>query len=194
MRHSRRELGNVPQERQLGGEVHQARDLRGEPRPDVDVGESVVAARTQASLVIVREKLGLVCGQVNAHRAIALAALAGEAEIERLFHVLVAPAVADHVALGHLPEQVGAAAGGVLLFVGHAPAGTHDAAFFAAAFSYADAAQSGVGQAAVVMGKLEVGLGVPGIVVRRPAADFHPCDRARPLCRDSSSRPGPRWL
>ena len=115
--------------------------------------------------MIVREKFGLVRGQINAHRAVALAALAGEAEVERLFHVLVAPAVADHVALGHLPEQVGAAAGGVLLFVRHPPARAHDAAFLAAAFSDADAAQHGVGQAAVVVGKLEVGLGVPGLVV-----------------------------
>ncbi len=116
--------------------------------------------------MIVREKLGLICGQVNAHRTVALAALAGEAQIERLFYIFVAPAVADHVAFGHLPEQVGAAAGGVLLFMGHTPAGTHDAALFAPAFSHADAAQSGVRQAAVVMGKLEVGFGVPGFVVR----------------------------
>src|ERR1700686_4377802 len=102
------------------------------------------------------EKFGFVGGQVNAHRAIALAALAGEAEVERLLYVFVAPAVADHVALGHLPEQVSAAAGGVFLLMGHPPAGTHDAAFFAAAFSYSDAAQHGVGHAAVVMGKLEV--------------------------------------
>src|ERR1700693_3148795 len=104
--------------------------------------------------MVVRQKLGLVSGQVNAHRTVALAAFAGEAEIERLFYILVAPAVADHVALGHFPEQMGAAESGVFLFMRHPPTGTHDAAFLAAAFSYAYAAQHGVRHAAVVVGKL----------------------------------------
>ena len=113
--------------------------------------------------MVVGKEFGLVGGQVHAHRAVALAAFAGETQIQRLFHGLVAPAVPDHVALRHLPEQVGAAAGGVLFFAGHAKAGTHDAAFIVAAFPDSDAAQSGAGQAAVVIGKLKCVSGCQGL-------------------------------
>ena len=175
LRHARRQLGDIPQERQLGGQIHQARNIRSQPGPDVDIGEGVVAARTQASFMVVRKKLGLVSGQVNAHRAIALAAFAGEAKIKRLFHGLVAPAVPDHVALRHLPQQVGAAAGGVLFVAGHAKARTHYAAFIVAAFPDSDAAQSGACQAALVFGKLEMSLRLPGIVSGAQAQIFiHP--------------------
>ena len=103
-----------------------------------------------------REKFGFVGGDVDADRAVALASFAGEAEVERLFDFFAAPAVADDRifscwSLRHLPEQVSAAAGGVFLFVRGAVAGAHHAAFVAAAFADADAAQSGVRQAAVIV-------------------------------------------
>ena len=144
--------------------VHQARDIRSQPGPDVDIGEGVVAARAQPAFIVVRKELGLVSGQVNAHGTIALAAFAGEAKIQRLFHGLVAPAVPDHVALRHLPQQVGAAASGVLFVAGHAKARTHYTAFIVAAFPYTYAAQSGACQAALIFGKLEMSLRLPGIV------------------------------
>src|SRR5258708_33763054 len=49
-----------------------------------------------------------------------------------------------------------APAGGMLFLVSGAIAGTHEAAFLAAAFADSDAAQRGLRQAAVVGGKLEV--------------------------------------
>ena len=60
-----------------------------------------------------RQELSLVCGHVDVDRAIAFAALASEAEIERFFDVLIAPAIGDHISLQHLPEVVSAAARGV---------------------------------------------------------------------------------
>src|ERR1035438_6222494 len=95
-----------------------------------------------------RKELGFVGGDVDSYWAIAFAALAGEAEIERLFDFLAAPAVADDpiastLALGHFPEQVGAAARGMLFVVRGALAGTHQAAIFAAALAHTHTAQSG---------------------------------------------------
>src|SRR5579863_162916 len=121
-----------------------------------------------------RKKLGLVCGNVNAHGTIALASLTGETEVERVLDLLAAPAIANDaifsgLALGHFPEQVSAAAGGVLFFAGGAVAGTHDTAFVAAAFSHAHAAQGRVRQAALIGGKLEASCRLPGSIVRSQA-------------------------
>ncbi len=50
--------------------------------PEIDVAESVGAARAQAAFVVMRKKFGFVSGDVDADGAFALASLAGEAEIE----------------------------------------------------------------------------------------------------------------
>src|SRR4029077_1521151 len=89
-----------------------------------------------------------------------------------VLHFFAAPAVANDFSLGHLPEQVGAATGRVFFVVRGAPAGTHHAAFFAAALTYADAAQSGVREAAMILRELEVSLRLPGGVVRAEAEVF----------------------
>ena len=162
---------DVAQERKLGGQVDQARRVRCEARPQVDVAESVGAARAHAALIIMRQKFGFVGGDVNADRAIALASFAGEAEVERLFDFFAAPAVANDsifssCSLRHFPEQVSAAASGVLFFAGDAIAGAHHAAFFAAALSHSNAAQGGEGQAAMIGGKLKASLGFPRSVIR----------------------------
>jgi len=134
--------------------------------------EGVGTAGADAAFVIVREELGFVGCDIYAHRAIAFASLAGEAEIERLFDFFTAPAVANDFTLSHLPEQVGAAAGGVFFVVCRAVAGTHHATFFAAAFADAHAAQCGVRQAALIGGKLEAGLRLPGSIVGAEAEIF----------------------
>src|ERR1022692_3482259 len=118
--------------------------MRRHPRPEVDVAESVGTARADTAFVVVRKKLGFVGGNVDADRAIAFASFAGEAEVERLLDFFAAPAVADDpifsaLALGHLPEQVGTASGGVLFVVRGAVAGAHQAAFFTAALAHAHA-------------------------------------------------------
>jgi hypothetical protein len=96
------------------------------------------------------KELGFIGGYIDAHGTFSFASLTGEAEIERLFHFLAAPAVTDHpilstLALRHLPEQMGAAAGGVLFFSGGAVAGAHHSAFVVPALAYAYAAQSSLG-------------------------------------------------
>src|SRR5580704_762154 len=121
-----------------------------------------------------REEFGFVGCDVDADGAVALAAFTGQAEVERLFDFFAAPAVADDcvfsvLTLRHLPEQVSAAAGGVFFVVRGAPTGTHHAAVlamaFAAAFADAHAAQRGGREAAVIVGELEAGRGLPGSVV-----------------------------
>src|ERR1035438_2783922 len=146
-------------------------------RPQVNVAEGVGAARAYAAFVIMRKEFGLVGGYVDADRAIAFASFTGEAEIEGLFDFFAAPAVADDpiastLTLRHLPEQVGAAAGGVFFVVRGAVAGAHEAAFFAAALAHSDATQRGLGQAAVVCRELEVSFRLPRSVVGAQAEVF----------------------
>src|ERR1700674_3764355 len=111
-----------------------------------------------------RQKFRFVGRYIDPDRAIAFAAFAGQTKIERFLHRLVLPAVFDDVALRHLPEQVGAAAGGVLFVARDAKARTHDSAFVAAALADSNAAQGSGRQAAVVVGKFEMRLGLPGII------------------------------
>ena len=51
------------------------------------------------------EELGLVRGHVHVDRALALAALARQAEVERVVDLLAAPAVGDGLAAQHLEED-----------------------------------------------------------------------------------------
>src|SRR5205085_1465704 len=82
-----------------------------------------------------------------------------------ILDVLVAPAALNGIALGHLPKQVSAAAGGVFFFAGDAEAGAHDTTLVAAALADAHAAKCGMRQAALVFGKMEMGLRLPRVVV-----------------------------
>ena len=76
------------------------------------------------------------------------------------------------LALRHLPEQVSAAAGGVFFFARGAVAGAHHSAFIVAALAHAYAAQSGLGQAAVIGEKLEIRFRFPRSIVRAEAEVF----------------------
>ncbi len=103
-------LHDIANEWQLRSEIHEARSIRREPRPEIDIAEGVGIQRAHAAFVIVRKKFCFVGGDVNADRAVALAAFAGEAEIERVFDLFAAPSIADDgvAAIGilrHLPEQ-----------------------------------------------------------------------------------------
>src|ERR1700731_2326386 len=110
------QLCDVAQERQLRGQIDEAGNVRGEARPQVDVPEGIGAARAEAAFIVMREEFGFVGRDIDADRTVALASLAGEAEVERVFDFFAAPAVANNFTLSHLPEQVSAAARGVLLF------------------------------------------------------------------------------
>ena len=148
----------------MRGQIHQAGHIRGQPRPNIDVAECIRTPRAQAAFVVMRQELSLVGGYIDAHGTVTFATFAGQTEVERFLHVLIAPAVVDDIALGHLPQQMSPAAGGMFLLAGYAETGTHCPAFEAPAFAHSHAAQSGVGEAAVILGKTKMGLWFPGMV------------------------------
>ncbi len=72
--------------------------------------------------------------------------------------LLVLPFVVEHLALHQLPQQMGAATGGVQLFAGGHEAGAHGSGVPLAAGADADAAQCRGGEGAVIFGEGEVRL------------------------------------
>ncbi len=116
-------------------------------RPFADAAHGVRLQRPRATLVVVRQELGLVARHVGVRRAVAAAALAGEAQVERLLHLLALPAVGDHLAAQHLVEQPAAAARRIAFFAGRAVARAHGAALGRAALAHADAALGGAREA-----------------------------------------------
>src|SRR5450631_4511238 len=95
---------------------------------------------------------------VHTDGAIAFAALTREAEVQRLLHILIAPAVGDGRALQHLPKQMSPAARAMdFLASGHV-AGAHRLVLarvwaFPAALSDANAAQRRPRKTAIVVGE-----------------------------------------
>src|SRR5258706_11127956 len=79
--------------------------------------------------------------------AIAAAAFAAEAPVERFLPLLARPAVLDHLAAQHLGEQARAAARGVALLAGCAVARAHGGAARRAALAHADAVLGGADEA-----------------------------------------------
>src|SRR5208337_507156 len=137
------------------GEGRRQRTVAGEA---VGEAENVVVKRVRTALVALGEKLGLVGGHVYLHRALGFASLATEAEIEGFVNSAALEAFVTQGAGKHFPEQVCAAAGGVLLLAGGAVAGAHDAAHGVAAGADANAALGGAREGAVVFCEGEVGL------------------------------------
>ena len=105
--------------------------------------------------LVVREELGLHRRHVDAQRALALARLALEAEVEDLVQPLVAERLARVRLRERLDERVGAPAGGVLLLAGGHVGRAHHALAGLAAGADALAAVGGVAHAAA---EVEVGL------------------------------------
>ena len=89
------------------------------------LAERVVRARAQLAAVLLRERLGLVGRHVDAGRAVAGAALAGQAEVEGVADGRVVEAEG---AVGDVLEHVRAATGRVLLLPGGEVRRTHHAA------------------------------------------------------------------
>jgi hypothetical protein len=149
---------------------HGVGDGRSERTPAgqfVGKSEDVVAQRVKAAFVALGKKLGFVGGHVYLHRALGFAGFAAEAQRERLVDGLALEAFFLQSTGEHLPEQVGAAACGVLLLAGGAVAGTHDAALSLAAGSNAYATLSGADHGAGIGGEGEVGCEMRMVGVRR---------------------------
>ena len=112
--------------------------------------------RADTALVVVRQELGLVRSHVHVHGAFAFAAFAREAQVERLFHMFVAPAAGERIALQHLEQHPCAAACRVLLLARDTIAGAHRAALLSPALADADTPRRREREAAAIVGILKV--------------------------------------
>src|SRR5262249_44355771 len=118
--------------------------------------------------------LDLHARHIDAGRALAPAGLAGDAELERLLHLVGGERVGAELAGDRKPQRVGAAAGDVALIAGDAVARAHHAAGQRAAgavvVAHLDraletAAGAGIGR------PVEPGVDQPGVVVGAIAED-----------------------
>ena len=155
-RNTGRSLCQAAEHGGMGEHVDHAGQAGGEAGPPGDQAHAVGAAGPQAAGVVVREELGLVGGYIYLDRALTFAALAGQAEVQRLLDVRVAPAVVQGVTLQHLEEQAGASAGRVFFLARHHIAGTHGAGMQLTAPAHAHAAQGRVRKAALIVGEREM--------------------------------------
>ena len=87
-----------------------------------------------------RQELRLVRRHVGMRRAIALATLASQAQVEGFAHFIALPLIGDHFAAQHFGQQARAAARGVALFAGDAIARAHGATFRSTTLAHADTA------------------------------------------------------
>ena len=76
----------------------------------MDQAHRVGHARPQSVSVMVGHELRLVRGDVHLDGAVVLAALAGDAQVQRLKNGVAAPQVGQRFALQHFPQQAGPAA------------------------------------------------------------------------------------
>src|SRR5262249_61646415 len=105
----------------------------------MDQPNRIGGARPQPPGIVMRAELGLVGRHVDVHRAVALAALAAEAEVERLLDRRALPAVGDRAAVQHLEQQPRAAARRIALLAARHVARAHHAVLAVAAAARADA-------------------------------------------------------
>lgn len=120
-----------------------------------------------------REKLGLERGDVHVDGAVPLAPLAGETEVERLLHVLVAPARDWPVTAHELLEQMRTPPRRMLFLVRHHEARTHHVviriafAVLPTALSDSDAARRRAHEAAAVVRVTKMCIELLRVVVRQ---------------------------
>ncbi len=122
------------------GVVEHWRQLGGMGQPLADAADHGIHHRAAFIGVIAAEKLGLVARDVHVGRAVGLAPLATQAQVQRILDLLVLPTVLDDLPLEQLEEQPGATTGRVLFFAGGAKAWAHGASVQRTALAHADAA------------------------------------------------------
>ena len=172
-RDSRESLDERTQTRSPERKVRQSRRPRGHTGPAVHEAEGIVRQGMNAAGKVMGQKFGLPRRHIHVDRTFGFAGFAGETQIERLFHFLVAPAAGKDIALQHLPQQVRAAPGGVFLLERDHVAGAHRSVVLLAAGAHADTAQRGFAEGTVVCGELEPGFGLLRLVARAQTKVVH---------------------
>ncbi len=99
---------------------------RHHPEPHRQPPHRVVRGRTAPPGVVVVEELRLVRGHVDLHRAVRPAALAGQAQVQRVPDLGRAPAVGHDLTGEHLVQQPGTPTRGVLLLARRPEGRAHD--------------------------------------------------------------------
>src|ERR1700720_5010375 len=110
-------------------------------RPSIDFSKRVRPQRPPVAFVVVRKEFRPVSSNIDVRRALGFARFTRETQIERLFDVLVFPAVAQHFALEQFKEKVRAPTRTVFLFSRGHVTWAHGAAFALPARSKPDAPQ-----------------------------------------------------
>src|SRR6476619_1225434 len=77
--------------RRAAKEIYQPRSDARHSGPALNEAHGVRSAGTQAVFKVVRQKFRFVGGHVHVNGTLTLAGFAGQAEIERVFHVLILP-------------------------------------------------------------------------------------------------------
>src|SRR5262249_34700806 len=132
------------------------RGARGKRGPAMYPSHRIGVTWTNAILVIVREEFGLVRCHVDVDGAIALASLAGEAQIKCVEDFPAFESVADHIAMHHLEKKMCATASRVFFFHRRPVARAHRAFFLTPALADAYAAHCGVRKAPFVVNKVKM--------------------------------------
>ncbi len=135
----------------------QSRGQPGEPRPAGELAEGVVAARAETAPVGPVQRLGLVGGDVHAGGAVHRAALAGQAQVERVVQLGRREPVRHQPPVDHLLQDARSSAGRVLLVAGGEVGRTHHRAAFGAVGSARADADAAVHRRAEVAPVLGVG-------------------------------------
>ena len=124
--------------------------------------------------VMMREELGFVRRHVDVDGAIALAAFAREAQVERIVYGLRLPTVGDRsaprAAVEHLVQEPSTPSGRMFLVAGHHVGRTHDAAAFTPTFADADTTEHGLGEASSV-GRVREVRALDVVVIVAPDAE-----------------------
>src|SRR6267143_4827835 len=100
----------MPQSRELTEEIGDSWSKCAQPRPLIDHAKRIGAQRPSPSLIVMRQKLGLIRRHIYVRRAFRFAGFTRKAQIERFLDVLVFPAVAEDFALQQLEQHMRAAA------------------------------------------------------------------------------------
>src|SRR6202790_5169412 len=162
-------LQNVAEARWLAKKVGDAPRNRAELRPAVDHSKGICMQRTRSLFVIVRQEFCLIRRDIHVGRAFRFAGLAGEAQIERAFHMFVLPGVMHHLALQNFKKHMRTAARAVLLLKRNHIARTHRAGIMLAAFSQSDAPNSRLREGAAIIRKLKIRFELQRFIIRPEA-------------------------